>query len=149
MILVTAVAILVLPGAALGHLSVRPGLLESGREQTLEIELPELRLGRRPSALVVSGPGVRMLARNLTGRRGEESRWRVRVDVQTEPGPVVLLLRAEFTDGRSVTLRQAMTVLPASDPPASSRPGLVAGIGVLGLLTGGAALVLLRRARFE
>jgi len=148
-LLVIVVATLLVPANALAHLIVRPGLLETGREETLRIELPELRPGRPPSALDASAPGVRTLASELSGRRGKETQWRVRVDVRAEPGPVVLLLRARFEDGRFVTVRQAMTVLPATSTPDSSRPVVAAVIGILGLLTGAAALALLRRGRFK
>lgn len=137
-------------GEAHAHLNVRPGLLQSGREQTLQIELPELRPGGRPVALAVSGAGVQTIASTLAGRSGAESRWRVRVVVRAEPGPIVLRLRARFPDGRSVTLRQAMTVLPAAASTESSpHPILAAGIGILGLLSAVAVLVLSRRGRFK
>ena len=143
----TVVAALALAGAAAAHVSVRPGLLETGRKATLRIELPELRPGLAPSALDVSGPGVRMLESSRAGRLGEESRWRVRVAVETEPGPLALILLARYPDGRSVTVRQTMTVLPARAAATSSRPVLAAGVGGLALLATVAAVVLFRRAR--
>ncbi|MBA2331212.1 MAG: hypothetical protein H0V94_00280 [Actinobacteria bacterium] len=151
MLVVTFAAISLGSGEAHAHLDIRPGLLESGREQTLQIELPELRSGGRPVALAVSGAGVRTIASTLVGRRGAESRWRVRVAIRAEPGPIELRLRVRFPDGRSVNLRQAMTVLPAASTGSSSRPALAVGIGIgiLGLLTAGAVFVLLLRGRFK
>ncbi len=146
-VLVTIVATLALAEAAFAHVSVSPGLLETGREATLRIELPELRPGLVPSALDVSGVGVRMVESSATGRVGEESRWRVRVHVETEPGPLSLTLRARYADGRSVTVRQALTVLPARAAAPSSRPGLAGGIGVIALLAAVAVVLLVRRAR--
>ena len=143
---VTMVA-LALPGAALAHVSISPGLLETGRETTLRIELPDLRFGLQPSALDVSGPGVRMLESSRAGRIGEESRWRVRVDVDTEPGALPLVLRAQYADGRSISVRQTVTVVPAKTAAPSSRPVLAAGAGVLALLAVVAATLLVRRAR--
>jgi len=147
--LLVIVATLLVPPNAPAHLIVRPGLLQTGREETLRIELPELRPGRPPTTLDVSAPGVRTLASELSGRRGKETQWRVRVDVRAEPGPVVLHLRARFEDGRFVTVRQAMTVLPAASASDSSGAVVVSAIGILGLLTIAAALLLFRRGRFK
>ena len=141
------VASLLLVEGALAHVSVSPGLLESGRTTTLRIELPELRPGRPPSALDVAGSGLRMLESSSAGRLGEESRWRVRVAVETEPGPLELVLTARFPDGRSVVVRQTVTVLPASSAAGSSWPVLAATVGILALLGAVAALALVRRAR--
>jgi len=142
-------AALLLAGAGGAHLSVTPGLLESGREATLRIELPELRPGLRPSALDVSGPGVRLLESSREGRLAQESRWRVRVDVATAPGPLKLRLRARYADGLSVTVTQSMTVLPAAGAAAtrSSWRGLPAAAVVLALLGACAAIFLVRRGR--
>jgi hypothetical protein len=144
---IVATVVLVLAGEAAAHVNVSPGLLETGRESTLRIELPELRPGLQPSALAVSGRGVRVLGSSSTGRLGAESRWRVRVEIEAEPGPLALTLVARYSDGRSVTVRQALTVIPSSEATSSSSPVLAAGIGVLALLAAVAAAVLFRRAR--
>ena len=141
------VAGLVVVESGLAHVNVRPGLVESGQPATLRIELPELRPGLTPSALDVSGPGLRMLASSSTGRIGEESRWRVRVDVQTEPGPLNLVLSARYPDGRSVVLRQTVTVLPDDSAASSSWPVLPAVVGVLAVLGAVAGFAFVRRAR--
>ncbi len=147
-VLAAAVASLVLAGTAVAHVSVTPALLESGRETTLRIELPELRPGLAPSALEVSGTGVRMLASSPTGRIGEESRWRVRVHVESEPGPLELALRIRYADGGSVTVRQGMTVLPKRAEASSSLPTLAVGGAMVALLMAIASvLLLLRRGR--
>ncbi len=146
-LLIALAAGLVLASPSLAHVTVSPGLLESGREATLRIELPVLRAGPPPTALDVSGPGLRMLSSSSAGRLGEESRWRVRVAVETEPGPLPLLLTARYPDGRSVSVRQTVTVLPATAAAPSSRPVLLAGAGVLALLAATAALLLRRRSR--
>lgn len=146
-VLAAAVASLVLAGTAVAHVSVTPALLESGRETTLRIELPELRPGLAPSALDVSGTGVRMLASSPTGRIGEESRWRVRVHVESEPGPLELALRVRYADGGSVTVRQGMTVLPKRAEASSSLPTLAVGGAMVALLVAIASVLLLRRGR--
>ncbi|MEJ7569727.1 MAG: hypothetical protein WKF41_15865 [Gaiellaceae bacterium] len=147
-VLAAVVASLVLAGTAAAHVGVTPGLLESGRETTLRIELPKLRPGSAPSALDVSGAGVRMLESSPTGRIGEESRWRVRVHVESEPGPLELALRVRYADGGSVTVRQGMTVLPKRAEASSSLPTLAVGGAMVALLVAIASvLLLLRRGR--
>lgn len=138
---------LALAGATLAHVSVSPGLLETGREATLQIELPELRPGPPPTALDVFGPGIRTLESTSVGRLGEESRWRVRVRVLAEPEPLALSLRAGYEDGRSVTVRQTVTVLPASAAAESARPVLAAAAAGLALVAMLAAMIVLRRRR--
>jgi hypothetical protein len=141
-----ALAAFVLVPPAFGHVSVSPGLLEQGRATTLEIELPELRPGNPPTTLAVSAPGLEGLASSSAGRVGEESRWRVRVSVDAEPGPLVLNLAARYADGRSVVVRQTVTVIPARSDSASSWP-VAAAVAGLAILAAIAVLVLVRRSK--
>ena len=146
--IIAFVASLLLAEAARAHVSVRPGLLESGRTTTLRIELPELRPGQPPSALDVSGSGLRMLESSSAGRLGEESQWRVRVAVETEPGPLDLVLSARYPDGRSVVVRQPVTVLPARSTATSSNwPVIAVILGALGLIGAVTSIAVIRRAR--
>jgi len=139
-------ALLLAPAAA-AHVSVRPALLFSSREALLRIELPGLRPGQDPTRLEVSGPGIRQLSSERSGGLGEESRWRVLVRVETPPGPLPLLLRARYADGRSVQARQTLTVLPARDSGGSGISTLALGAGIVGLLAGASALLLVVRSR--
>ncbi|HZG34255.1 MAG TPA: hypothetical protein VEY87_00260 [Gaiellaceae bacterium] len=146
------VAVITLAGVctqeAAAHVEVAPGVLESGREVVLEIELPLLRPGPPPTSLAVSGRGVRQLAADAAGRVGRETRWRVRVRVDAEPGPLQLLLRASFADGRSVDVRQSLTVVPARDPNGSPLPEVAAAAtAAVGAALVALALVARRRAR--
>jgi hypothetical protein len=125
---------------------VSPALLEAGDELTLRVELPRLRPGPPPTRLAVSGRGVRQLSAEAAGLVGVESRWRVRVRVDAAPGPVTLLLRAEFADGESVVVRHAVTVVPARPGDGTSSAALLAGAAAVIAAVGGAAL-LVRRAR--
>ncbi|HXH89537.1 MAG TPA: hypothetical protein VNI55_13145 [Gaiellaceae bacterium] len=138
---------LFLPAAAAAHVSVRPALLESGEEVLLRIELPGLRPGQDPSALAVSGPGVRAISSERSGRVGEESRWRVLVDVRTPPGPLPLLLVARYPDGRSVSVRQTLTVLPSETAEQGKPPVLALLLGLVGLVAAAVAALAVRRAR--
>jgi hypothetical protein len=132
------------PGAA--HVSVSPGVLEAGEETTLRVELPRLRPGAPPTDLAVSGAGVRQLSTEAAGLIGVESRWRVRVRVDSAPGPVTLLLRAGFRDGESVVVRQAVTVVPAHSGGGSSA-ALLVSVAAAAVAAAGGAAFLLRRAR--
>ena len=118
---------------ASAHVSVVPTLLPSGAETTLAIELPSLRPGQQPTALTVSGQGVRELSSRRVGRIGEETRWRVRVLVESSPGPLDLVLVARYADGGSVPVLQTLTVVPRPAEPGSDAPvvPLVAGLAAL------------------
>jgi hypothetical protein len=129
---------LLLPAPALAHVSVRPTLLLAGTDTLLRIELPALRPGRNPIALDLSGPGVSQRSSASAGRLGDESRWRVRVRVDAEAGPVAVVLRARYADGQTVAVPQTLTVLPAeassdSGTPAVLVAGLVAGLLAVGV----------------
>jgi hypothetical protein len=141
-----AVAVaLLLPVAAFAHLEVRPGLLESGADVELQVELPVLRPGAPPTSLEVSGAGVRQLRSRAAGVSGRETRWQVRVHVAAAPGPTELLLRAGFADGSTVEVRRVVTVVPAgSDEDSLPVTAALAALALLGLV---AAAVVLRRPR--
>jgi hypothetical protein len=145
-LLVAVVAALLLPVAAAAHLEISPGLLESGSDVDLRVELPELRAGEPPTSLAVSGDGVRQLRSRATGKRGRETRWEVRVHVAAEPGPTELVLRAGFADGSTVEVRRVVTVVPARDDD-DGLPVAAAAFAALGLAGLVAAAVILRRSR--
>lgn len=114
-------------------MTVLPSLLPSGSETSLAIELPSLRPGQHPTALAVSGQGVRELSSRRVGQVGDETRWRVRIRVETPPGPLELVLVAQYADGDSVPVLQTLTVVPRPAKPGSGAPviPLAAGFGVL------------------
>lgn len=124
-----------------------PALLSSPSETVLRIELPGLRSGRDPAALDVSGPGVRVLSSDRSGSLGDESRWRVRVRIETAPGPLPLVLVARYADGRSVTIRQTVTVIPARTTDTSGTPFLTIVAAIVGLLAVATVLLLVGRSR--
>ena len=139
---------LVVTASAAAHADVSPRVLEAGRATTLRVELPQLRPGGPPSALAVSGAGVRQLSVEPTGLAGVESRWRARVRVDTAPGPLTLVLRAQFADGASVEVRQAVTVVPARARAGPAVPGgLLAGLAAAAVAIAAAAAFVLRRSR--
>lgn len=143
-VLVAVTVALVAASGAAAHVDVRPGLLESGEEVELRVELPELRPGATPTGLEVLGDGVRQLSSRADGRSGEETRWRVRVLVTAEPGPTQIVLRALFADGRSVDVRRTVTVVPTRDD-GDGAPVVAIGAAALALAGLVGAAVLLRR----
>jgi len=114
---------------------------------TLDVELPRLRPGAPPTSLGISGGGVRQLSAEAAGLAGVESRWRVRVRVGAPPGPLTLLLRADFPDGQTVVVRHAVTVVPARAGGGTSTALLVGVAAVSVVAVGGLALLLARGRR--
>lgn len=146
-LVVAVLAVLLTPGSVSAHIDVRPGLLESGTEVELLVELPELRPGEPPTALDVGGAGVRQLSSRPAGRGGQETQWNVRVAIDAPPGPAELLLTASFADGEVVEVRRAVTVVPATgDDDATPWAAVAAATVALAALVG-AAIVLRRRPR--
>ena len=145
MLSVAVLAALALAGPAGAHVSVRPSLLSSDAETTLAIELPGLRPGHQPTSLAVSGPGVQVLSSRRVGRLGEETRWRVRVRVETAPGPLALTLVAGYADGRSVPIQQTLTVIPGTADRDSGAPVLPLAAGLAALLLGALGLLYFKR----
>jgi len=149
-VLVAVVALLATalagPPAAAAHVNVSPSLLEAGKVMTLEVELPRLRPGAPPASLGVSGGGVRQLSAEAAGLAGVESRWRVRVRVAAPPGPLTLLLRADFSDGQTVVVRHAVTVVPSRSGGGTST-ALVVGVAAASLAAAGGLALLLVRSR--
>jgi len=143
-LLVAALATLLVPATAAAHLEITPGLLTSGREVELEVELPELRPGDPPTSLAVAGDGVRQLRSRAAGMFGRETRWAVRVDVTAPPGPIELILRAGFADGSTVEVRRVLTVVPARRDE-GGLPLAAAAFAALGLVGLVAVAVLLHR----
>lgn len=137
---------------ALGHVDVRPRLVEQGKATQLRIELPQLRAGSPPVRLEVEGAGVAVLASSLQGVAGAETLWNVRVRVSpaVPPGALLLILRAFFADGKSVEVDGAITVVPPAAAPKASEPFPWLGVAVgvtLALALAIAALLLARRRR--
>jgi hypothetical protein len=145
-LLVAVTVALLLPAAALAHVELSPGLLESGREVELRVELPELRPDVTPTGLEVLGEGLRQLTSSPAGRVGEETRWRVRIRVDAPPGPVDVVLRALFADGRHVDVRRVVTVVPAGAGGDSPPVAAIAAATVALAALVGAAVLLRRRA---
>lgn len=145
-LLVAVVTALLLPLPAAAHLVIEPGLLPSGQDVDLRIEVPELRPGEPPTSLAVSGEGIRQLRSRPVGRFGQETRWEVRVHVAAAPGPTELLLQAGFADGSTVEVRRVVTVVPAQSDD-DGLPVAAAAFAALGLVGLVAAAVILRRPR--
>jgi hypothetical protein len=142
---------LLLTEPALGHIDVRPRLVEQGRVTTLTIELSQLRAGDPPVRLEVEGEGVTVLRSSLLGAAGAETLWvvRVRVSPTVPPGELLLVLRALFADGESVEVDGAVTVVPPAEEPAEpgSFPWLGVVAGVTLALAGAAAVLIVSRRR--
>lgn len=133
-------------GAARAHVGISPRVLEAGAETELLVELPQLRPGPPPTGLEVAGRGVRQLSAEPAGRAGVETRWRARVRVEVDPGPLQLVLTARFAGGETVDVRQTVTVVPArgnDGVPVAA----VAGAAVLAVAGTAVAALALRRAR--
>jgi len=134
---------------ALGHVDVRPRLVEQGTETALRIELPQLRAGPSPVRLEVEGDGVAVLASSLQGVAGAETLWNVRLRVSSTvpPGELLLILRAFFADGESVEVDGGLTVVPpVAEVGSDTFPWLGVAAGVtLALAFAVAALLLARR----
>jgi hypothetical protein len=141
---------LLLTEPALGHVDVRPRLVELGTVTELLVELPQLQAGPPPERLDVEGEGVEVLASMLQGVAGAETRWsvRLRVSPTVPPGELLLVLRAFFAGGKSVEVDGSIVVVPAAAEDAASGAfpwlGVVAGVAI-GLALGVSALVLARR----
>jgi hypothetical protein len=128
---------------AWAHVDVQPRLVEQGEIAQLRVELPKLRPGPAPERIEVEGAGIEVLSTRLQGTKGSETVWSVRLRPTASPGEVPLILRAVYTGGEAVEVRDSLTVVPA--PEASSFPwAVVAGGALLALLL---ALVVLRLAR--
>ena len=138
---------------ALGHVDVRPRLVEQGKATQLRVELPQLRAGSPPVRLEVEGDGVAVLASSLEGVAGAETLWNVRLRVSpaVPPGELLLILRALFADGKSVEVDGAITVVPPTLPASETSdrfPWLAVVGGVtLALALAVAGLLLARRRR--
>jgi hypothetical protein len=131
------------PAAA--HVDVRPRLVERGRVAELVVELPRLRPGGPPKRLEVEGAGVEVLSTGLRALVGSETQWDVRLRAEAEPGRVPLVFRAVFADGKSVEVKDALTVVPAAEE--GSFPWAAAGAGVALVLGASAGALALARRR--
>ena len=134
---------LVAAEGAWAHVDVQPRLVERGEITQLRVELPKLRPGPAPERIEVEGAGIEVLSARLQGTKGSETVWSVRVRANGPPGQVPLVLRALYTGGEVVEVKNSLTVVPA--PEASSFPWVVVAGGTLLALV--LALVLLRLAR--
>lgn len=86
---------------------------------------------------------MEVLSSSLRAKVGTETRWNVRLRADAPPGNVALVLRALYADGRSVEVKDALTVVPADEesfPWAGAIAGLVLAVGLAA-----AALVVARR----
>ena len=134
---------LVTAEGAWAHVDVQPRLVEQGVITQLRVELPRLRPGPAPQRIEVEGAGLEVLSTRLQGKKGTETVWSVRVRADAPPGQVPLILRAVYTGGAAVEVRNSLTVVPA--PETSSFPWAAVTVGTLLALA--LALVVLRLAR--
>ena len=134
---------LVLPQGAGAHVDVRPRLVDQGEITQLRVELPQLRPGPAPQRIEVEGPGIEVLSTRLQGKKGSETVWTVRVRVNGPPGEVPLILRAIYAGGKTVEVKNSLTVVPG--PESSPFPWAVVAGGTLLALA--LAFILLRLAR--
>lgn len=140
----SALLALLLTEPALGHVDVRPRLVEQGTETVLRIELPQLRAGSAPERLEVEGDGIEVLSTRLQGMAGPETVWSVRVRTDAPAGQVRLVLRAVYTDGASVDVDDSLTVVPPSETSSFPWRGVVVGV-LLALSLALVSLHLVRR----
>jgi hypothetical protein len=123
---------------------VQPRLVEQGEVTQLRVELPRLRPGPAPQRIEVEGAGIDVLSTRLQGKKGSETVWSVRMRATGPPGQVPLILRAVYSGGEAVEVKNSLTVVPAAE--ASSFPwAVVAGGTLLALALAFAALRLARR----
>jgi hypothetical protein len=123
---------------------VQPRLVEQDEVTQLRVELPQLRPGPAPHRIEVEGAGIDVLSARLQGKKGSETVWSVRMRATGPPGQVPLILRAVYSGGEAVEVKNSLTVVPA--PEASSFPwAVVAGGTLLALALAFAALRLARR----
>jgi hypothetical protein len=128
---------------AAAHVNVQPRLVERGSVAELVVELPRLRPGAAPERLAVEGEGLEVLSTGLRGMVGPETQWNVRLRVDAQPGTVPVVLRAIYGDGRSVAVRNSLTVLPGQEDDSFPWTAVVVGTA----LALGAALAALALAR--
>jgi hypothetical protein len=136
-------ALLSQPAAA--HVDIRPRLVEQGAVAELVVELPRLRPGAAPQRLDVEGPGLDVLSTALRGAVGSETQWNVRLRADTAPGTVPIVLRAMYADGRAVTVRNSLTVVPGEQ--SESFPWAWVGGGVAVAVGAAAGALALARRR--
>jgi hypothetical protein len=141
---VSTLLALALAQGAWAHVDVQPRLVEQGEITQLRVELPRLRPGPAPQRIEVEGAGIDVLSTRLQGKKGSETVWTVRMRATGPLGQVPLILRAVYTGGVAVEVKNSLTVVPA--PEASSFPwAVVAGGTLLALALAFAALRLARR----
>ena len=129
-LVLVALVTLIAPGKARAHLNVEPRLVEQGRATDFTIELPRLRPGGAPIRLVLDGAGVTAGDARLSRRFNGETVWNVRATVDAVPGRAILVLRAEFGDGESVDVDQALTVVPADAEEGLPVAAIIVGAGI-------------------
>lgn len=133
---------------ALGHVDVRPRIVEQGKEAVLRIELPQLRPGAPPIELELVGDGFELLASHRREVSGAETRWSVRlhVDVTAPSGELPLVLRALFADGKSVEVDSSVVVVAPRARAGRSFPWLPV-VGAVAIALVAAAAVVIRSRR--
>src|SRR6187200_618907 len=122
-----ALAMTQLVQPALAHLDIRPTLVEQGVLTDIRVELPQLRPGPPPRRLEVEGAGVEVLSADLQGTSGSDTVWTVRLKATSEPGIAPIVLRAVYADGKSVEVKQQLTVAPA--PERAGFPWIAVAVG--------------------
>ena len=133
----------VLAQPALAHLVIQPTLLEQDVVTDVSIELPQLRPGSAPRSLDVEGAAIDVISSDLQGTSGTDTLWKVRLEATADPGVAPVVLRAVYTDGKSVEVDQQFTVAPA--PERASFPWVGVMVGALLAVT--VAVFSLRLAR--
>jgi hypothetical protein len=96
---------------ARAHLDVRPGIVQAGAAVDLLVELPRLRPGPRPVGLEIEAAGLQVLSTRLVDAVGADTLWTARVRVDSQPGTLLVVLRAVYADGRSVEVDDSLVVL--------------------------------------
>lgn len=134
---------------ALGHVDVRPRIVEQGKVAVLRIELPQLRPGAPPVELELEGDGVELLAGNRRQVAGAETVWslRLRIGPSAPSGELPLVLRALFPDGESVEVDSSVVVVAQRPRAGRSFPWLPVGAAVTLALAVAAALLIRSRRR--
>ena len=129
---VSTLLALLLTEPALGHVDLRPRLVEQGTAAELRIELPQLRAGPAPARLEIEAEGVAVVASSLQGVAGAETLWtvRLRVSPAVPPGELLLVLRAVFPDGESVEVDGSIIVVPQAEEASGTFPWLGVAAGV-------------------
>jgi len=167
--LAAVVLALLLPAAALAHVTIAPPFVQDGIESTIAFQTPNerpphatvrLKVTVPPGVAVdsakapkgwhakISGSSVSWTGGKLTGRTTVD--FPVTVTAKVRAGTHQFAATQTYDDGATVKWNTGLSVLPATgaDTPKQHPWGAVAA-GVAGLLVIGGSVWLLRRARRE